>query len=268
MNQRSVLCFIVPALLASLSLQTQATETSPTPNPQTAIVVLALLAGLVVLGLAGAGYWTYDRYFSKGPRRAHKEDPFSEQLITHTFISALPSLTRELNLEIARSWQVEIVERSETKRLLGLNLGTNTAQIRMPVTYRYHLRLDDPWNLKTKGKAVFVQAPEIRPSQPPSIHTDEMHIESKRGWGRVSPAELVDQLHHDLTPTLCQYAQDPRRLAFVRETARESVAEFVRLWLARENRWHRGKFTSIHVQFRDEKTLPAAPTLELPADSD
>ena len=228
---------------------------------------MVLVEGMFVLGLAGLGYWTYDRYFARGSR-AHKEDPFPEQLITHTFISALPSLTRELSLEIACSWQVEIVERSETKRLLGLNLGTNTAQIRMPVTYRYHLRLQDPWHLKTRGNAVLVQAPEIRPSQPPAIHTDQMHIESKRGWGRMPPEELVNQLHHDLTPTLCQYAEDPRRLAFVRETARESVAEFVRLWLARENRWSRGKFTSIHDQFRDEETLPAAPTLELPADSD
>ncbi len=266
MNQRPVLLFFVTTLLASLPLPVHAVETSATPNPQTGVVVL-LVAGLLVLGLAGLGYWTYDRYFSKGSR-AHKEDPFSEQLITHTFISALPSLTRELNLEIARSWQMEIVERRETKRLLGLNLGTNTAQIRMPVTYRYHLRLNDPWCLKTRGKAVFVQAPEIRPSQPPAIHTDQMHIESKRGWCRMPPDELVDHLHRDLTPTLCQYAQDPRRLAFVRETARASVAEFVRLWLARENRWNPWKFSSIHVQFRDEKTLPAAPTLQLPANSD
>ena len=266
MNQRPVLLFFVTTLLASLPVPAHAVETAPTPNPQTGVIVL-LVTGLLVLGLAGLGYWTYDRYFSKGSR-AHKEDPFSEQLITHTFISALPSLTRELNLEIARSWQMEIVERSETKRLLGLNLGTNTAQIRMPVTYRYHLRLDDPWCLKTRGKAVFVQAPEIRPSQPPAIHTDQMHIESKRGWCRMPPDELVDHLHRDLTPTLCQYAQDPRRLAFVRETARASVAEFVRLWLARENRWNPWKFSSIHVQFRDEKTLPAAPTLQLPANSD
>ena len=84
----------------------------------------------------------------------------------------------------------------------------------------------------------------------------------------MPPDELVDQLHRDITPTLCQYAQDPRRLAFVRETARESVAEFVRLWLARENRWNPWKFTSIHVRFRDEETLPAAPTLQLPAPAD
>jgi hypothetical protein len=84
----------------------------------------------------------------------------------------------------------------------------------------------------------------------------------------MAPQDLVDKLHHDLTPALCQYAQDPRRLAFVRETARESVAEFVRQWLARENRWNPSRISAIHVQFRDEKTLPSAPTLQLPAYSD
>jgi hypothetical protein len=111
---------------------------------------------------------------------------------------------------------------------------------------------------------VFVHAPEIRPSQPPAIHTDQMQIQSKRGWCCLTPVELVHQLHHDLTPTLCQYAQDPRRLVFVRETARQSVAQFVRLWLDREERWNPRRFTSIHVQFRDEQALPASPTLRLP----
>jgi len=122
--------------------------------------------------------------------------------------------------------------------------------------------------LEDRCKAGFVQAPEIRPSQPPAIHTDQMTVQSSRGWCRIAPQDLVDKLHHDLTPALCQYAQDPRRLAFVRETARESVAEFVRQWLAREKRWNPWKFTSIHVQFRDEKTLPSAPTLQVPAHSD
>ena len=265
MHRKPVLPLFFSALFASLPLSAHAAEGPPPPNSQTGLLVL--LAILFVLGLTGAGYWTYDRYFSEKPR-VQKEDPFSEQLITHTFISALPSLSRELNLEIARSWQMETLERSETKCILGLNLGTNTAQIRVPVTYRYHLQLNDPWHLKTCGNAVFVLAPEIQPSQPPAIHTDQMRIESKRGWCRMPPQELVDQLHHDLTPALCQYAQDPRRLAFVRETARESVAEFVRLWLARENRWTPSKFSAIHVQFLDEKTLPSAPTLQLAAHCD
>ena len=162
---------------------------------------------------------------------------------------------------------MELLEKSDTKQVLGIDLGTNTAQIKMPVTYRYHVRLQDPWTLSLRGKAVLVHAPLIRPSQLPAIHTDGMSIES-RGWCRLPPYELMDQLHHELTPILCRYAQDPRRLHFIRETARQSVADFVRLWLERENRWSRWKFTSIHVQFRDEKTLPSAPTLQLPNGAD
>jgi hypothetical protein len=90
-----------------------------------------------------------------------------------------------------------------------------------------------------------------------------MNIETKRGWCRLAPYEMADQLHHDLTPILCEYALDPQRLQFIKETARQSVAGLVRLWLERENRWNRSKFTSIHVQFRDEKELPAASTLQL-----
>jgi hypothetical protein len=265
LHQGPALPFSVASFFVSIPVAAQASETAPNPASQTGVAIV--LVSLLVLGTAGAGYWIYERY-SHGNEPTRVEDPFSEQLITHTFISALPSLSRELNLEIARSWQMETVERSENRCVLGVNMGTNTAQIRMPVTYRYHVRLEDPWHLKTSGKALFVQALVIRPSQPPAIHTEQMHVESKRGWCRLPPQELVDQLHHDLTPTLCQYAQDPQRLVFIRETARESVAEFVRLWLLRENRWNPGKFTSIHVQFRDEKTLPAAPTLQLAAPSE
>jgi hypothetical protein len=222
-----------------------------------------LLVILLVLGLAGAAYWFYQWHFAPEPTPKEEDDPFCEQRITQTFISALPSLTRELNLEIAKTWQMELLEKSDTKRFLGLNLGTNTAQIKCPVTYRYHVRLHEPWTLSTKGKAILVHAPVIRASQPPAIHTDGMSIESTRGWARLPPYELADQLHHDLTPILSRYAEDPRRVQFIREAARQSVAEFVRLWLEREHRWSRWKFTSIHVRFRDEDALPAAPTVQL-----
>ena len=244
------------------SLPWQLTAAEPGTSTQTtplSFTILMLLTGALAAAVA---YWVYQQYVAR-PSAPRHENPFSEQCITQTFISALPSLTRELNLEVATSLQTEMLERSDTRRVLGINLGTNLAQIRMPVTYRYHIRLQDPWCLRVQGKSVLVQAPLIRPSQPPAIHTDQMRIESRRGWCRSGPYDVVQQLHHDLTPTLCLYAQDPRRLAFVRETARQSVAEFVRLWLKRESRWNRGRFTSIQVQFADEKTLPAAPTLQL-----
>lgn len=213
---------------------------------------------ILIAAVASAAY----QFWKKQLPAPDPDDPFSEQRITQTFISALPTITRELNLEIATSWQMEILERTDTRIFLGLNLGTNQATIRTPVTYRYHIRLQDPWILKRKGNAIMVQAPMIRASQPPAIHTDQMEIQSRRGWCRSSAGELVDQLHRDLTPTVCAYADDPRRMGFIREPARHSVAEFVRLWLEKENRWHRSKFTQIHVCFRDEQ-MPSQPTIQL-----
>lgn len=81
-----------------------------------------------------------------------------------------------------------------------------------------------------------------------------MKTRSQRGWGRLSPTEPMDQLHSEITPTLSRYAADPRRIALVWETCRESVAEFVQHWL--ETGWKGARVTSVYVQFADERNLP------------
>ena len=107
----------------------------------------------------------------RSPACVAPPDPFSAQRITQTFVAALPSLTRELNLEVATSRQVEFFERRDQKSTLWglLDLGTNTAQIRVPVTYRYHLRLAEPWRLEAKNGHLIVHAPAVRPSLPPAL---------------------------------------------------------------------------------------------------
>ena len=187
--------------------------------------------------------------------------PFSHEQITHTFISSLPTLSRELNLEVASARQTELIEVSENKTVLGLNLGTNTGQIRVGVTYRYHLRLPDPWRLEIQGQTVVVHAPALRPSLPPAIHTDEMVVQQTRGWLRLPSSELLEGLQHNLTPILTGYASDPRRLELVRETARQSVTDFVQHWLEREAQWRPGRITAIAVHFADEPVLSASPVV-------
>jgi hypothetical protein len=191
------------------------------------------------------------------------DERFNEHNITHTFISAIPKLTKEMNLEVATSHQTEVFERTDTRRLLGINLGTNIAQIKVPVTYRYHIRLYDPWQLQITGQTLLVRSPRLQACLPPAIHTDQLEQHIVRGWARWTPTELLQQLHHDLTPILSQYATDTRRMELVRETCRIGVAEFVRRWLEAENRWSREGFTAILVQFGDEPTPPSQPVLHL-----
>jgi hypothetical protein len=150
--------------------------------------------------------------------------------ITEAFLSSIPTITAELNLEVATTEQIETFDRTDKLSVLWgfLHLGTSTASIRVPVTYRYHIRLDETWQLALEGNILRVHAPAIRASLPPAFHSDRMTTRSVRGWFRSAPDELLRALHHEITPVISKYAEDPRRIALIRESCRLTTAEFVR----------------------------------------
>jgi len=255
LNRKKLIHFGVPLFSLFLS---GCTSAPPAPGSwsRAAPVALALLAVPVVIALRKSGKIPAIKDLLPDPK-------FNEQNITHTFIAALPTLTREMNLEVASSKQTEVLERSHARRFLGINLGTNHARVTVPVTYRYHIRLYDAWELRIDGGTLIVCAPEIRCSLPPAIHTDAMKESTARGWARGSPVDLLEELRRDLTPVLSHYANDHRRLELVRDTCRQSVAQFIRGWLENEDRWRPGKFTAINVKFASESVVPPNPTLQL-----
>ena len=223
---------------------------------------LQVMAGTAAaLGAGAAATWLLRR---KAPPQPHPA-PFSDEHITHTFVAALPTITRELNLEVATARQVEVFERTDARQVLWglLNLGTSVALLRVPVSYRYHIRLHDPWRLRVVGHRVMVHAPRLQTSLPPALHTDELVRHVLRGWARGSTDELVAQLQQEMTPTLCRYATDPKHLDLVREACRLSVAEFVRGWLDGQGQWRADRLSTIEVRFADEPELLPAPTLKL-----
>jgi len=201
---------------------------------------------------------------TKGPTTTPPSVPkLTNDNITTKFVAAIPELTPELNLELATATQTEVFTKTDSSRLWGLvDLGTSTVQIRVPVTYRYHVCLREPWHLEIKGQCVIVQAPEFHPSLPPAIHSDKLEKLAVRGWARGSVTGLMEQLQREITPSLVNYASDPRHLELVRNQCRQSVAEFVHLWLEREGQWGRLGFTEIQVVFPKE-VQPAATTLRL-----
>jgi hypothetical protein len=229
-------------------------------NPAVVCITGASIAGLAALIYA-------NRHQSAGitPKSTLTAKQFTTENITQRFTSAIPEITQELNLEVATSKQIESFGCSDRLCLMWglIDLGTNIAQISMPVTYRFHIRLHDPWKLEVRHDTVIVHAPPLRPALPPAIHTEQLERLVQRGWARGSPAEMMRELECQITPTLCLFASDPRRLNLVRDVARKSVAEFVRLWLEREHQWGRKRFSKIQVQFADEPALPLAPTLKL-----
>ncbi len=207
------------------------------------------MTGISIAGLAAVLHARTRQPTGSEPR-------FTNQNITQRFRAALPEITAELNLELATARQIETFTRSDQRTILwGLvDLGTNIVQISVPVTYRYQVPLRDVWKLETRGQQVIVQAPALRVALPPAIHTNELVVLSARGWARSSTAGLQQELERQILPVLTESATDPRRLNLVRDTCRQSVTEFVRLWLERERQWGGTHFNQIQVTFPGEAT--------------
>ena len=178
--------------------------------------------------------------------------------ITETFVASLPKLESERGglLELAKVTATETF-RSEDERTYGfkwfeVDAGTTITEIRVPVTYRYHLRMRDAWQLSVTNNVCIVHAPAIRPSQPPAIHTDRMEKSSNEGWARFNADEQMAKLEKAITPTLRKFAGDGQHLDVVRENCRKTVSEFIEDWLLREGQWGDGRFRVVKVYFPGE----------------
>lgn len=183
-------------------------------------------------------------------------DRFQQGTITQTFIAAIPTISASKGglLEVAKADAVEIFRSADTRTLAWdwINLGTTFTEIKVPVTYRYHLRIADDWHLDRSGQTCIVFAPKIRASQPPAIHTDRLQKRSRNGWARFNREDQLEDLQRSLTPRLSEYAEDPRHMAMVRDRCRQTVAEFVQAWLLKEDQWREDRFHSVKVLFPDE----------------
>lgn len=196
-------------------------------------------------------------WFSNAAQKADSlAGKFKQGQITQRFIASLPRIEGggSGKLELATLESTEQF-RSEDNLRIGwntLSLGTTISEISVPVIYRYHLQLDESWQLSISNQSCLVVAPRIRPTLPPSIDTGRMKKSTQNGWARFNAEDQLAQLEKSLTATLAQYAQDDQRLALVREEARKTVSSFVRNWLLQESSWREDRFYNVIVRFADE----------------
>jgi hypothetical protein len=238
------------------------------------VVVLALVAFFAVRHLGNTardgGRAAAEMARELGEGAINIAAAFQTGTITKTFVAAIPSFSPDsgAKLELAAFKATEILRSSDELRVAWdlIPLGTTVTEIRVPVTYRYHVRLDEPWRLEVFDQGCLVHAPMIRPTLPPAIHTDGMEKFSDRGWLRFNEDEQMEDLERSLTPALSRRAVDTVHLETVREQCRLEVAEFVRSWLLMEDHWRDDRFRSVTVIFADEPVSQGPsrrPTLQL-----
>ena len=181
---------------------------------------------------------------------------FQRENITETFRQDLQEInnTGQGNLEVSIMKSTEHFKRRSSKTALWdlLDLGTTTTEIRVPATYRYHIKLSDEWKLDTEGQTVFVTAPALRASLPVAFDTGGTYKNINEGWARFNGYQQMAGLERNISFTLNRNANRNKKL--VREQSRKTIERFVKHWLKRNEQWREDGFTNVRVVFADEPT--------------
>jgi hypothetical protein len=220
-------------------------------------LTLTFLSGVAILALlAFTGFkGTLDRLIALGDKALHIVEKLDQSHITDTFRESLllVSPTKGDVLELSTLEMEETMTRLDQRTVFDLlHLGTTVSEIKIPVVYRYHLKLSDDWKLHARDGHCVVIAPIIRPSQPPAIRTNLMQKSTTAGWARFNAEENLSSLEKDITPMAERRAGAAGKIAIVREGARKAVAEFVKAWLIKEEHWRKDGYSQITVIFADE----------------
>ena len=150
------------------------------------------------------------------------------------------------------------------KSLLGIDLGQTVSHVQAKVVYRYYIEMEKEWPVRFQGSAAVVEAREIKPFLPVAFDTTTMQKETRSGWARFDKHENLLELERRISPELERRAQGFKSLAL--PSARESVADFARTWLGRQQHWQSLKITEVKVVFPGDP--PIAGTTLRPPQSD
>ena len=184
------------------------------------------------------------------------QGPFLESNIQETFQSTafIASGNEGGILEVATANTTETFARKSELSFFDhvLPLGTTISEIQIPTVYRYHIDLNDSWQISTQQNKCIVVAPSIRPSLPIAFDTGKMKTKTSSGWARWDKHENLNALEKSLTEKLGKKSFLPKNIDQVRDSARLSVAKFVRNWLINQEHWSENRFTEIIILFPDE----------------
>jgi hypothetical protein len=168
-------------------------------------------------------------------------------------------------LEVSTISTEERFDSTTTHTVLGVSVGKTVAQVRVPAVYRYHIPLAKDWTLRSADRTLMVLAPAVRPALPVAIRTEQLESFAFGIWSPLTGSEAVASLQRSITATLAEKARTPEMIQLQRESARQTVTEFVQQWVVRQPGWQGAKAPTVLVFFEDEPLgQKAAPLLTQP----
>lgn len=181
--------------------------------------------------------------------------PATQTDVTQRFESYITRLrdAGQGTLEVAILEETAVVSRTEETSLLWglIQGGKDIAEIRVPVTYRFHVRLDKPWQVRTHDNVAHVLAPSVRPTIPPALKTAGLERRTQSGWLSMNGKENMAILEKGLTFAISRAAHG--RTHLVKDSARKTVRNFVQAWILQDKIWQ-DQGRHIIVWFADEES--------------
>jgi hypothetical protein len=129
-------------------------------------------------------------------------------------------------------------------------LGTTTSEIKVPATYRFHIKLSEMKQSRLDDSVLIITAPAIHPTLPVAFDTRAMEKKTDGTWFRFDAAEQLADLEKTVTPALAARAQ--AHVKTVRENARRDIEEFVQKWIVESQSDYRTKIKAVKVIFPGE----------------
>ncbi len=200
-----------------------------------------VLAAILVASLAINAYLAYKVWNEKPATQA-----------THTTNDLVVMRTPGGLLEVSTITAEERFDSSTNHTVLGVSLGRTVAQIRVPTVYRYHIPLATDWMIRVLGNTLLVIAPKVQPSLPVAIDTGKLESFSSGLWSPVTGTGAVTALQKTITANLAVKAAKPELIQLQRESARQTVSEFVQKWVVEQPRWKGNPAPTLFVFFEDE----------------
>jgi hypothetical protein len=129
-------------------------------------------------------------------------------------------------------------------------MGTTTSEVKLPATFRFHIKLSEIKNVRMDGNVLVVTAPTIHPSLPVAFDTAGMQKKADDTWLRFDAAQQLADLEKTITPALATRAKD--HVNTVREHARKDIEEFVQKWIVESHPDYREQIKAVKVIFPGE----------------
>lgn len=155
-------------------------------------------------------------------------------------------------LEVSTVTSEERFESSTSHTVLGFPVGKTVAMVKVPAVYRYHIPLAKDWVFRADDGTLLVIAPKVAPSLPVAIDTTRIEYFSNGLWSAFTGDAAIKGLTKSITPALEKRAATAEMLLLQRESARQTVSEFVRKWVTVQDRWKGKRVPIVIVVFEDE----------------